>query len=147
MTGTVPRDVGVQSVPIAVQQLGSPPLWFDGTNFTKNQTNPYFLNATGTTTWSYGGSANLASAIACRGRPSAVCVCRLGDRAVGRDAESSFALGTSSFTLTYDRHLRRRLRSPFPSSNNLAFRRSDIGCIRYVVLREFGGSSVPGRRA
>src|SRR5439155_14053299 len=64
ITGTASGDTGVQSVMFAVQKFGAPSLWFDGTNFTKNQSTPYFLTLSGTNVWTSTYTANLVAALA-----------------------------------------------------------------------------------
>jgi len=61
--GTASGDLGVSKVMIAVQKLGSTSYWFDGVDFEQPQTNPYFLNVTGTNTWTYDNTATMAKLI------------------------------------------------------------------------------------
>jgi hypothetical protein len=122
LTGTASGDTGVSSVQVAILKIGSPSLWFDGTNFTKNQAAPYFLNVTGATAWSYAGSANLASALA----DHAQYVFVTSAAAPSGLIQSVFTVGSSSFTLIYD-HTSPSASITVPAAATPAFRRAAIG--------------------
>src|ERR1019366_9314376 len=126
VSGTASADVGVQSVQVAILKLGAPSLWFDGTNFTKPVTNiPYFLNATGTTNWTYPGSASLLTALQSSG-DHAQYVFVASATALSGLTQSVFAVGTSSFTLTYDKTAP-TASIGVPTANNLSYKRANIG--------------------
>ena len=123
VNGTATGDVGIQSVKFAVQQIGSPSLWFDGTNFTQNQGSiPYFLPVSGTSVWSSAITANLVAALSDHSQYVFVA----SATALSGVTQSVFPVGISSFTLTYDASAP-GASITVPLNNNSAFRRSAIG--------------------
>ena len=125
VSGTASGDTGIQSVQFAVVKLGAPSLWFDGTAFTKDQPLPYFLPVTGTTVWSAPSLANLVTYLQNSG-DHAQYVFVTSATAPSGLTQATFAVGTSSFTLTYDQTAPTAVIG-VPASNNSTFKRANIG--------------------
>ncbi|HPO95559.1 MAG TPA: hypothetical protein PLD81_06050 [Elusimicrobiales bacterium] len=105
----VASDNGKNSkVKIAIQQLGSPALWFDGNNFNVLQSSPSWIEiqngvngflSSNATSWIY-SPASLNTAMA--GGYKYVLLIRAED--VAGNIQDTFALGISSITITVDRY-------------------------------------------